>query len=159
MGTLVGWLALAVALGTAGYAWKLSHELATANRRLDRYNRALFEAGDEIRRLREELTDALSQLRVEVMEQTGALAFAPLMTVRDAQRVHPQAQQILAGFHLGGCNSCAVDPDDTLAELCAANGIEVAALVSNLNGLLAGANGTRGTAPQLVKIPNVALDI
>jgi hypothetical protein len=80
------------------------------------------------------------------------------MTVREAQLVHPQVQQVLAGFHLGGCSSCAVDPDDTLAEICAGQGQDLNLLIQNLNLLLDGGNGHNGAALQPVKIPNVELN-
>ena len=159
MTAIVSWAALLLAVAALGYAWKLSHELATANRRLDRYNRALFDADEQFRRLREEMAESTARLRVDLMKRNGALEFAPHMTVREAQQLHPQVQQVLAGFHLGGCSSCAVEPDDSLAEICTAQGIELATLLANLNGLLAGANGNRGAEPQLMKIPNVTLEI
>ncbi len=51
----IAWAALVVALGALGYGWKLSYEVAATRRRLDRYNKALFDANDEIARLRDEL--------------------------------------------------------------------------------------------------------
>lgn len=159
MGTALSLTALVLAALALVYAWKLGHELATANRRLDRYNRALYDADDQIRRLREEVAESTARLRVELMQRTGAVAFAPHMTVREAQQLHPQVPQVLAGFHLGGCSSCAVEPDDTLAEACSEHGVDPAALLATLNGLLAGVNGNGGAAPQLVKIPNMTLEI
>ncbi len=162
MTTALSLAGLALAAVALIYAWKLSHELATANRRLDRYNRALFDADEQIRRLREDLAASSARLHVELMQRTGGLEFAPHMTVREAQQIHPQVQQVLAGFHLGGCSSCAVEPDDTLAEICSDHGVDPAVLLATLNGLLAGVNGNgaNGAAvPQWVKIPNVTLEI
>ncbi len=155
MGTIIGWLALVVGIAALGYGWKLHQELQTAARRLDRYNRALFDANDEIRQLREDLTTATSELRVEIMRNSGQLRFSPDLSVREAQLIHPQAEQILAGFHLGGCSSCAVSPDDSLAKICQDAGVGVDALVDNLNQLVATPSGLNGKPPQLVKIPNV----
>jgi hypothetical protein len=156
MATWVAWIALLAALGAAAYAWTLGLELQTVTRRLDRYNRALFDANDEIRRLSETVAATTAQLRVELQRRTGTLEFTPEMTVREAQLLHPQAQQILAGFHLGGCSSCAVEPDETLAQVCAQNGVDVRTLVGNLNLLTAGPVSSNG-APALVKLPNVQL--
>ena len=160
MGTLIEGIALIIAGIALAYTWKLHQELNTATRRLDRYNRALFDANDEIRHLREELAATTAQLRVELKQFSGDLSFQPEMTVREVQMLHPQAQQILAGFHLGGCSSCAVEPDDTLAKICAENKLDLNALIGNLNLLVAGSNGRQPTnAPEFVKLPNVELSL
>jgi hybrid cluster-associated redox disulfide protein len=160
--TVIAWLALIVAVVALGLVWKLNSELATATRRLDRYNKALFDANDEIRRLREEVEENVASLRVALRQRQGTVAFEPEMTVREALMLHPQAEQVLAGFHLGGCSHCAVEPNETLAEACRQHGVDVQMLVGNLNLLVqagqdVSANAANG-APQLVKIPNVALE-
>jgi hypothetical protein len=179
MATVLSVVALVVALVAVAYAWKLQQELGQTTRRLDRYNRALFDANDELRRLREELGERTSALRVELMQRTGALRFVPTTTVREAEQMHPQAEQVLAGFHLGGCSSCAVEPDDTLAQVAAEKGVALDALLANLNLLVGaapdgnggsdgnsnghshdqghGGNGRPGS-PTLVKLPNVSLE-
>ncbi|RIK37982.1 MAG: hypothetical protein DCC55_22560 [Chloroflexi bacterium] len=158
MATWIAVIAFVIGFVAFAYAWKLQQELAVATRRLDRYNKSLFEANDELRRLREEVTETTAQLRVEIRRQGGQNGFEPEMTVREAQLLHPQAQQILAGFHLGGCSSCAVEPDATLAAVCADHGVDVQQLVQTLNRLVIPANGQRGQALQPVKVPNVELN-
>ena len=159
MTVIIAWIALIVAAVALGFAWKLNSELATATRRLDRYNKALFDANDEMRRLREKVEDETAQLRVALRRQQG-VAFTPEMTVREVLMMHPQAEQVLASFHLGGCSHCAVEPNDTLVHACREHGVDLQTLVGNLN-LLTGngqqAGGGNG-APQLVKLPNVALE-
>lgn len=157
MTTLVSLAALFVALIAFGYAWKLNRELDGARARLDRYNRSLFKTEESIRMLRAELEDATTRLHVEILRRSGDAQFSPQTTVREATLLHPQAQQILAGFHLGGCSSCAVEPDETLTELCASRGVNEAELLANLNQLFNGKNGA--SQPQLVKVPNVHLDL
>jgi hybrid cluster-associated redox disulfide protein len=162
MTTVVAWGALVVAVLAVGYAWKLSHELATATRRLDRYNKALFATNDELRTLRERTEEELARLRVQIRRGGPAAGFSPEMTVRDALLMHPQAEQVLAGLHLGGCSHCAVEPDETLAQVCAQHGVELVQVVGQLNLLLGGAPATgvavNGSAPQPVKLPNVAFE-
>lgn len=158
MGTIVSWLALLIGLIAVGYSWKLQQELQTANRRLDRYNRALFTAHDDLRQLRETLSETKAQLRVEIMQgHTGHAAFTPTMSVREAQLLHGQAAQILAGFHLGGCNSCAVEPDATLAQICTEQGRDLSQLLTSLNGLLQGRYSQPVDVAQPWKLPNVEL--
>ena len=156
MGTILTWLALILSIVALGYAWLLQQELARATRRLDRYNRALYDANDELRRLREELADRVAQLRVETMQgKPHALTFTPEMTVREALLVHPQTEQLLATFHLGGCSSCAVDPNETLAQVCREHGRDLTVLLTNLNQLLAPPATERDQPLRPVKIPNV----
>lgn len=174
MATVIAWIGLIGAVAALAYAWKLSHELETARRRLDRYNKALFDVNDEVRELREKLAESTARLGVEVMHRTGTPAFTPDMTVRQTQMLHPQAGEVLAAFHLGGCSSCAVEPDDTLAAVCAQSGVEAAQVLVNLNALLGtvqvngvngdGVNGdgVNGHAqpftPSPVKLPNVEFE-
>jgi hypothetical protein len=47
--------ALLAALLSLLYAWRLHKELDRATARLDRYNKALFDAGEELRQLRAQL--------------------------------------------------------------------------------------------------------
>ncbi len=164
MATLLSIGALAVALLAIGYAWKLNRELDTARGRLDRYNRAIFSTEESIRSLRAELESVRRELRIELLKRTGDAHFAPEMTVGEARLLHPRAQQILAGYHLGGCASCAVDDGDTLDAVCQNSGIEPALLLLDLNRLLGSdrlgethSQGDRDRQP--VKIPNVHLDL
>lgn len=156
--TILTLTSLVIALSAFGYAWKLQQELSQAARRLDRYNRALFDANDELRRLREEMTTSMARLRVELMQSAGRAQFMPETTVREAHLLHPQAQQVLAGLHLGGCSSCAVEPDDTLAKVSADHGIDLDLLLTNLNLLLSPERGLNGNTIQMVKLPNVVLE-
>ena len=153
--TIVG---IILGLAALAYAWKLQQELNTATLRLDRYNRALFDANDELRQLREQMTTAIAELRIEIKHTAGAVRFEPQMTVREAQLLHPQTQQVLAAFHLGGCSSCAVDPEDTLVRACAEHGVDVDTVLDNLNQLLPEGQGGSGANVQPVKIPNMELN-
>ncbi len=132
----IAWAALAVALGALGYGWKLSYEVAAARGRLDRYNKALYDANDEIARLREELAQGLAAARVAGLKTRGNATFDAQMTVREAGVLHAQAPEVLGAFHVGGCSHCAVEPDETLAQVGARSGVAVDALVAALNQLL-----------------------
>lgn len=164
-GTILTVAALIAAAAAWIYAWRLSYELATAQRRLDRYNRALYDANQRIQALEERLDDQVTRLRSEIRWRTGQARFTPDMTVREAQALHPQAQAVLAAFHLGGCSSCAVDPDERLEEVARRNGLNVEELLLRLNQLLPPADRQNGAAPlELpepgpVKLPNVTLEV
>lgn len=156
MGLILSWVAIPLALVAIGYGWKLQQEMSTATRRLDRYNRALFDANDEIRKVREELADVQAFVQAQMHLSGGVnTPFMPQTTVREALAIHPQAEQILAAFHLGGCNSCAVNPADTLAAICRENGRDLPQLLQNLNLLVATTQQQTKGQPQRIKVPNV----
>lgn len=163
MATFLSSVALLVAVVGFALVWKVQQDQSQITRRLDRYNKALFDANDELGKLREELAESKAALHVELMQRTGTVRFAPEMTVREATRIHPQVQQILAGFHLGGCDSCAVEPDETLAQICQEKGISEDSLLGTLNLLVGASGGSNGNGaaavPQFVKVPNVALEL
>ncbi|MCB0114645.1 MAG: hypothetical protein KDD84_11165 [Caldilineaceae bacterium] len=164
MGTTIAVVALLLAGAAFVYAWMLQRGLDQATRRLDRYNRALFDAADEIRRLREDHAQQLAVLRGETARLAGRAAFTPEMTVREIQAMHPQAQEVLTGYHLGGCSSCAVNPDERLDHIARASGVDVGEIVLTLNSLFPsngaaktnGAEKTNGDV-QRVKLPNIQL--
>ena len=55
---MVSVVALLAAVVALAYAWRLHTELDRAAARLDRYNKALFDVGEELRQLRERLDGA-----------------------------------------------------------------------------------------------------
>lgn len=152
MNSILVWLALLVALGALAYAWLQSRAIDTINRRLDRYNKALFDAGDEIRSLREQLDTTAAQVRIEIKKQSGQTIFTPDMSVKEAQMVHPNAQQVMASLHLGGCSTCA---EDSLAKASHDHGVDLNLLLSHLNKL---ADNNTFSLEDLPKAPNVQLE-
>jgi hybrid cluster-associated redox disulfide protein len=77
------------------------------------------------------------------------------MTIAQALDVHPRVQDVLASFHLGGCSHCAVSDVDTIEGACQTYGIDQAALMGALNGLISGGSGGAASAGVGVKPPNV----
>ena len=152
MTSILVWFALLVALGALGYTWLQSRTLDTINRRLDRYNKALFDAGDEIRSLREQLDATAAQLRIEIKKQSGQAIFTPDMSVKEAQMAHPNAQRVMASLHLGGCSTCA---EDSLSKATRDHGVDLNLLLTHLNQLAA--NEALGLQ-DLPKAPNVQLE-
>lgn len=156
MVTALALLGAVVAALAFAYAWRLQQEVEQLVRRLDRYNRALFDASDQLRQMEDELKQTAAALRVEIMQQAGTVRFTPGTTVREATFIHPQATQMLASFHVGGCSNCAVGPDATLAEVCEEKGVDIDALLTNLNLLAQASNGGQAGP---VKIPNMTLEL
>jgi len=87
----------------------------------------------------DKLQDDLRTLRRQVRRGSSAPErFEPDTTFAEAFALHPDAQAVLAGYHIGGCNSCAVDADDTLADGAEQARVPLPELLAALNGLLDG---------------------
>lgn len=57
------------------------------------------------------------------------------MSIGEIIASHPQAQNVLAENHLGGCTSCAVSGEHKLGDAIDEYGIDQNALLTGLNGL------------------------
>ena len=57
------------------------------------------------------------------------------MLVADAMQAHPRANEVFAGFHLGGCSSCQISHEETIEQVCFAYGVEVDMLLETLESL------------------------
>ena len=164
MGTGLTIVALLIGLAGLVCAWLVRQDLDKATRRLDRYNRALYDASDQIRKLEERQAATVAELRAEIARSSGKASFRPSMSVRESYALHPQAQEILAAYHMGGCSSCAVELDDTIAQVCANAGVDVGQVIGDLNTLFAGqlgaghANG-HANGIQRVRLPNLSLEL
>jgi rhodanese-related sulfurtransferase len=54
---------------------------------------------------------------------TTTVPISPKSTMREVLNAFPGAQRALfRRYHIGGCSSCAFQPDETLEQLCARNG-------------------------------------
>ena len=154
---------IALVLGLVGIlmAWN-------ANKKNKALNERIAQTNSRVYNLRRELQEALEQagqeqlaLKFEIMKLQGDLQITPQMKIGEVMAIHPQAQQVLAGFHLGGCSSCYVDDKQTLAEAAAVNGRELEPILVALNTLVAqGGSGSNSSAvPEPLKVPNIQLHI
>ena len=113
----------------------------------------VFKLKEEVQRVRDEAdalrrhvgysldqlkTDIIAGLKTEVRRQSGAPDFHKDMTIGEALKLHPLAQTVMAGFHLGGCSSCDIKEDHILGAAAKDYGIELDNLLEALNGLLDG---------------------
>ena len=97
-------------------------------------------------------------VKYELLKLRGELPVSGEMRMGEILAVHPQAQQVLAGFHLGGCSSCMVDDNQSLAEAAALNGRELEPILLALNVLVAeGSNGHGQLSTEQLRTPNVQL--
>ena len=66
------------------------------------------------------------------------ISFAAEMTIDQAWNHHPDAPSVFIRYHLKACNSCAVRFDETLDEAAMAYGLNLSAMLKELNSLLGG---------------------
>lgn len=109
--------------------------------RLERTTGQLYELRSALSAANEDHERKLNELRLELKRQAGEAIFDPKMTIADAMKAHPQVQDVLAGFHLGGCSHCAISDVDTIEGACQSYGIDQNALMNALNGLISGNSG------------------
>jgi len=58
------------------------------------------------------------------------------MPVAEAMALHPRVAEVFAAFHLGGCSHCGVSHYETIAQVCAAYGVDLEVLLEVLEGLM-----------------------
>lgn len=148
------YVALIVALVAVLMVWMTNRRLASLEARIARDSSRLYEIRSAIDELNERLTQETADIRFDVRRRSGEVLFSPTMTIGEISRVHPAAPAVLAGFHLGGCQSCAVGPEEVLGEVCFARGIDETALLGALNQL---GGGEPYEATEPVRRANVQL--
>jgi len=58
------------------------------------------------------------------------------MLVATAMSLHPRANEVFSGFHLGGCSSCQISHEETIEQVCFAYGVEIDLLLESLESLM-----------------------
>ena len=114
---------------------------AAVQERLERTNGELRELRGATSHRLEELESAVNDLRLQARREAGQPIFDSRMTIAAAMDVHPRVAEVLADFHLGGCSHCAVSDVDTIEGACQTYGVDQAALMNALNGLVSGGSG------------------
>lgn len=153
---------VALALGITGMvmAWSANRKNKDLKERIAQVNSRVYHLRSEIQETQEAAEQERTALRFEILKLQGDLKVTPEMQIGEITAIHPQAEQVLAGFHLGGCSSCVVDVTQSLAEAAAVNGREVEPILMALNTLVAdGENGNGMVSPEQLKAPNVELQM
>ena len=149
---------LALFLSVVGLfmAWSANRKNKDLTERLAQTNSRVYNLRRDIQEQQESTDKALMLLKFELLKSQGELKVTPDMRVGEVLLAHPQAGQVLAAFHIGGCSSCSVDDRQTLGEAVAVNGRELEPVLAALNTLVA--NGTNGNGVvEPVKVPNIQL--
>jgi hybrid cluster-associated redox disulfide protein len=77
----------------------------------------------------------IQALRGLMRQQSGGPLFESTMKIADAIAIDPRIRDVLAQFHLGGCTSCAIDEDHTIAQAAMSYGVDLDRLMAALTAL------------------------
>ena len=92
---------------------------------------------DEVHRIShriEQLESRLRKLEQGSVEHAEG-RFHAGMTIAEVREAHPDADEVLSRFHLGGCASCAVSSVETLGEGAQLHQVNLDGLLADLNSL------------------------
>lgn len=153
---MVEFISLALSLAAVAWGWSNQRARRTLEQRLDTMRGSHFRLAEETRREIEALQQQVKELKLDLRRQTGTLRFEPTMTVGEAYEIHPHAQDIFASFHLDGCSSCAVSPDETIEHAAISHGVDLNKLLLTLNILL-DADKSNTVLQQLQRQPDVSI--
>lgn len=133
--------------------WRVTREMNELRARLDRVQTTLYATRTEIREQQGEIENRIGTLDLAVQKTTGKLRFDPDLSLTRLYEIEPRAQAVLAGLHIGGCASCAVDEDSTLAQAVSERGGDLDRVLATLNAL-----PSNGSAVEL-RAPNVRFEV
>ena len=150
------YIALLLSIAGLGMAWLCHRKNGALRENLSQTNSRIYNLRRENLEIREKAEKEIMALKFEILKLKGELKVEPQMKIGEIMSIHPQAQQVLAGFHLGGCSSCSVDERQSLSEAAAVNGRELEPILAALNTLVA-QNGNDAEATEPIKTPNVQL--
>ena len=151
---------VALALGLIGIimAWSANRKNNDLKERIAQVNSRVYNLRREMQEAQEKAEQEMMTLKFQLLQAQGELKVTPEMKIGEIVAIHPQAEQVLAGFHLGGCSSCSFDSRQTLGEVAAVNGRELEPILVALNNLVAeSGNGHGPVFPDRLKTPNIQL--
>ena len=156
---MLTYAALAVGLIAILMAWRANRKNKALTERIAQVNSRVYNLRRETQDSQEQAQQELLKLKYELLKAQGDLQITGEMKIGEIVATYPMAQQVLAGFHLGGCAGCMVDDNQSLAEAVALNGRELEPILVALNGLVGeSANGQASPEqPEQLKTPNVQL--
>lgn len=151
------WISLLLSLAALGWGL-LTHRRATeAESRLENVRNSHFRLADQLRAESATLKAEIRALREQMRVQQGGARFHEAMTVGEALELDPRVVDVLGAFHIGGCSSCAVSPEDTLRYAAEGNGQDFATVLQALNQL--GSRNEGDVARMLERKPNVQISL
>ncbi|MCP4198850.1 MAG: hypothetical protein GY762_17025 [Proteobacteria bacterium] len=125
-------VAIVLAMVALAYAFLTQRKLQDVTRRLARTNSHVYELSAQLETLEDKVKTETKQLSFEIKQASGQIEIGPKITIGEIQAIHPDADRILGSFHIGGCQSCAADPGETIADACERLEVNEAALLAAL---------------------------
>jgi hypothetical protein len=157
---MIAYIALGVGVMALFLAWLVNRKQAELKERLAQANSRVYHLRREIEEKQQEAEKERRTLKYELMKLSGNLKITPEMTIGQVVVAHPMAEQVLAGFHIGGCSSCSVDDTQSLGEAIAVNGRELEPVLAALNTLVNDHNAENETiSPEQLRTPNIQLHL
>ena len=153
-------LYVALAIGLIGLimAWNANRKNNDLKERIAQVNSRVYNLRREMQEAQEKAEQEMMTLKFQLLKAQGELKVTPEMKMGEIMAIHPQAEQVLAGFHLGGCSSCSFDPRQSLNEVAEVNGRELEPILVALNTLVSeNSNGNPFVSPEKLKTPNIQL--
>lgn len=144
--------AIVIAAAAIFIAWRAMREIRSVTAKLDRLQSTVFETRREQRAGQEQMETRLAALDLSVQKATGKIRFDPDWKLTRLYQEEPRAEAVLAAFHIGGCASCAVDENGTLAQAVQERGADLNAILTALNTLPS--NGGQAD----LRVPNVRFE-
>ncbi len=151
---------IALALGLVGLflAWRAGRKNSELQERITQVNSRVYNLRREMQESQEKFEHDLMTLKFQLLKAQGELKVTSEMKMSEILAIHPQAEQVLAGFHLGGCSSCSFDLRQSLSEVAAINGRELEPILVALNTLVTETSSDNGlVSPEKLKTPNIQL--
>lgn len=144
-----------VALGWGVYSHRRAQEMEA---RLENMRHSHFRLADQTRETLARLDSELRTLKLQVRALKGdEPLYQAEMTIGEAVALDPRASEVLGSFHIGGCSSCAVSPEDTLGQAATASGQPLETILQALNKLPTTEAGE--VARLLERKPNVQITL
>lgn len=154
-GAKMGTILSLIAIGWGYWTYRRAGELET---RLENVRNSHFRLADKSRDKIAELEEEVNLLthKLRMVTNNGQL-YHGQMTIGEAAKLDARVSDVLGGFHIGNCSSCAVNPTDTLEYAALSNGQDVEIVLNALNKL----NTAEGhQVMQMVeRAPNVQLSL
>jgi hypothetical protein len=139
-------LAVLVAFGALGIAAVTFLRQRSGREVLRDLQRRLYVAQARLNEMENLMRQELQTLRALVRRQSGGPRFDSTMKVADAIAIDPRVRDVFARFHLGGCSSCAIDEERTIAQTAMSYGVDLDRLMDAL-AALSGGQGPPSNTP------------
>lgn len=128
-------IALAVAVAALGWGYYQYRQVKQVAERLENTRNSHFRFSDQVREKVEGLESEIRTLKTQLRAKSGGVVFTSDMSIGEAVTIDPRVSQVLGGFHIGGCDSCAVSDTDTLAYAATGNNQDIEQVLTALNKL------------------------